>query len=94
MPVCLPQNQQSGQSGHKMYEGTAPVFITAPEDAVAAMARIASVQPVGDASMTLRRLKTYLFTVPIPKPAPPRIVPCPRCFCGMVFAGAARGARG
>ena len=89
VPVCQPQNDR-GQSGHSLYEGTAPVFITGQEDAVVALTRIAAVQSLGDASMLLRRLRTYTFTVPIPKPALPRIKPCPRCFACMVCAEAAR----
>ena len=36
VPINMPQNI-AGQSGHTMYHGDAPIFITAPEDAMRGM---------------------------------------------------------
>ena len=79
VPISRPQNQAS-YSGHLLYRGTAPVFITAPEESLTALARAGEEAPQGEASMILRRLEVFTYTVVMPKPPPPRVVPCPRCF--------------
>ena len=87
VPICTPQNQQLG---HSVYEGSAPIFVTTPEDALAGLSHTSAEQPRGHAGMLLRRLKVFLFTVPIAKPQPPRISPCPCCFARLVTAAASR----
>ena len=87
VPICTPQNQQLG---HSVYEGSAPIFVTTPEDALAGLSQTSAEQPRGHAGMLLRRLKVFLFTVPIAKPQPPRISPCPCCFARLVTAAAAK----
>lgn len=87
VPVSRPQNVP-GQSGHSMYKGSAPVFVTAPETAVTRLCAAAAGAPTGEACMLLRRLKLFVFTVPIPAPAAPRIKPCPRCFARFVTEAA------
>ena len=87
VPLCLPQNQHAG---HASYRGTAPVFVTAPEEALAALSASAGQQVSGTASMLMRRLKIFMYTVPIPKPPAPPLVPCPRCFATLVTTEAAK----
>ena len=85
VPVTMPQNQHVG---HKVYEGSAPMFVTCPETALAGLSAESAQRPQGQAGMLLRRLKIYMFTVPIPKPQLPRSVPCPRCFSTLVASEA------
>ena len=85
VPVTMPQNQHVG---HKLYEGSAPMFVTCPETALAGLSAESSQRPQGQAGMLLRRLKIYTFTVPIPKPPLPKVVPCARCFSTLVTSEA------
>ena len=87
VPICTPQNQTVG---HKLYEGKAPLFITCPEDALAGLSHASAEEPRGQAGMLLRRLKIFFYSVPIPKPPPPQIVNCPRCWATLVTTEAAR----
>ena len=87
VPVQRPQSQHVG---HALYRGTAPIFVTTPEDALAGLSTQSAEQPRGHAGMLLRRLKIFYYTVPVPKPPPPRVVPCPRCFACLVTTEAAR----
>ncbi|CAK0810004.1 unnamed protein product [Prorocentrum cordatum] len=89
VPITMPQNQHVG---HKVYMGSAPIFVTCPETALAGLSSESSQRPQGQAGMLLRRLKLYLFTVPIPKPPAPKLVPCPRCFSTLVTSEAANKA--
>ena len=73
-----------------MYHGAARVFVTTPEDALAGLSNSSAQQPKGQAGMLLRRLKIFFYTVPIPKPPAPKIVPCPRCFATLVTTEAGR----
>jgi hypothetical protein len=82
VPVTLPQNV-AGQSGHLVYTGDAPIFITAPEDAMQDIMRGSMAAPTGECSMLLRRLKLFHFAVPIPPPQRD-FAPCPRCFAMFV----------
>ena len=88
VPVCRPQNVP-GQSGHDLYRGTAPIFVTGPATALACLTQGAAAQPQGQASMLLRRLKIHHFAVPVQKPPLPSLVPCPKCFAWLVTTGAA-----
>ena len=83
VPITLPQNI-AGQSGHLMYHGDAPIFITAPEEVLRGMANTGMAGPTGQWSMLLRRLKLFHFTVPIPEPVH-AIEPCARCFASFVL---------
>ena len=75
VPICRPQNVP-GQSGHDLYKGTAPVFVTGPASALAHLTQGAAAQPQGQASM-------------LKKPPLPMLVPCPKCFAWLVTTGAA-----
>ena len=85
VPICTPQNHQLG---HGVYHGTAPIFITTPQDALAGLSTTSAEQPRGHAGMLLRRLKVFVYTVPVPKPRAPRVNPCPRCFARLVRTAA------
>ena len=84
VPICLPQNERGsgrhGNSGHDLYRGTAPIFVTAPLDAIQRLMYTKDSR----ASMLLRRLELYDYAVKIPKPPPPRINACSRCFVDLV----------
>ena len=88
--LCLSAPHQNQQLGHSVYEESAPIFVTAPEDALTGLSQASAEQPRGHAGMLLRRLKVFLFTVPIAKPQPPRISPCPCCFARLVTAAASK----
>ena len=88
VPICTPQNHQMG---HGLYQGSAPIFITTPEDSLKGLSTNSAEQPRGDAGMLLRRLKVFLYTVPLPKPPSPRVRPCPCCFAQLVTATAVGG---
>ena len=87
VPVQRPQSQHVG---HALYQGTAPIFITTPEDALSGLSTQSAEQPRGHAGMLLRRLKIFFYSVPVPKPPPPRVHPCPRCFACLVTTEASR----
>ena len=89
VPINRPQNQ-AGYSGHALYRGSAPIFITAPEDGLDGLASMGANEPRGEATMLLRRLRVFTFTRRMPPPQPPRIVPCPRCFALLVASQAAQ----
>ena len=84
VPIRKPQNS-GGERGHGMYRGSAPIFVTTDEPSVRDLSYLNHTQ----ASMLLRRLEIFEYTVPIPKPPPPRIKPCPRCFARLVMQQAA-----
>ena len=87
LPTARPQTGRNAASGHFLYKGTAPVFVTTKLDAVTDVSRLATQAPSGEHSMLLRRLSLYHFSQSIPKP-PGGIVPCPRCFATGVQAKA------
>ena len=85
VPITRPQNVP-GKTGHVLYRGSAPVFITGKLSDVERLDEAAAVNAVAgqpndaEASMIRRRLKVYPFRTRIPKPEPK--VP----FCGSCFA--------
>ena len=90
VPVRQPQNQQ-GVTGHALFTGSAPIFISAPEESLSGLSAEAGAAPSGTAAMLMRRLKVFFYSVPIAKPPPPRVQPCPRCFAQLVTTEARRG---
>ena len=56
VPIAKPQNQP-GSTGHDIYHGTAPVFITTKAQDIEALRAAGD----GDASMLLRRLRVFTF---------------------------------
>ena len=91
LPITRPQNQ-TGVSGHILYQGTAPVFATAKlADMEEALYAAAQPDPQtgrpgnADASMIWRRLKVFAFNTKMRKPTGAKIPYCPRCFAELVL---------
>ena len=87
-PIAQPQNQP-GKLGHILYRGTAPIFATTKSDDMQHLVAAGTPNPHSgvpldaNASMVLRRLKLYFFTIPMAKPT--HAVPyCARCFAGLI----------
>ena len=89
VPVNTPQNTP-GSSGHYLYRGSAPIFVTSKLDAIEALQELAADDPKtgkpkdADASMVLRRLKVHVFSKRIPPP-PPGIPYCGHCFANAIL---------
>ena len=81
VPICAPQNHFKG---HIMYRGTAPIFVTTPEEALAGLSTASAQQPQGQAGMLLRRLKIFGFTQKLPMPPDMSVPACGHCFVRMV----------
>jgi hypothetical protein len=86
-PITRPQNKE--YSGHLIYGGTAPVFITCKERWLGPMIKKAEwAFARGEASeytMLMRRLKVFLFFKKLPIPVGVKIPECPACFCKMLL---------
>ena len=88
VPITRPQNVP-GQTGHVLYRGSAPVFVTGKLSDVERLDEAAAVNPVtgqpsdAEASMVRRRLKVYPFRTRIPKPEP-QVPYCGHCFAELV----------
>ena len=92
-PLTRPQNKD--YCGHLLYQGTAPVFITCKEKAMAPIfgrAQVARSQglPSQD-TMLLRRLHTYCLSQPLPVQPGVPIQECPHCFANMIAWHSAQG---
>ena len=92
VPIARPQNVP-GASGHGLYAGTAPIFVTTKEQGLQALRAAAEEDPEtgeprdGEAPMILRRLKVCRFRVRVAKPA--RQLPyCARCFARLLLTKA------
>ena len=91
-PLSRPQNDK-GSSGHFLYKGSAPIFITTTLADLDFLEAAAQPNPATgkpwdtEASMLLRRLKIYRFGVRQPKPAA-TMPHCPCCFARLVAAQA------
>ena len=84
--ITRPQNKD--YSGHLLYQGTAPVFITCKEKhlgpIVAAGNRAESTGQASQHTMLLRRFRIFHFTKRLNIPAGTRIVECGACFAQML----------
>ncbi len=80
LPVAKPQNQP-GCSGHDIYRGTAPIFITTKMQDIEALERVGD----GDASMILRRLKVFHFRERVASNVG-CIPECAHCFARLIGA--------
>jgi len=78
LPIAQPQNVQ-GMTGHDVYSGNAPIFITTKKGDVEALERAGD----GDASMLLRRLSVFSCATRVAKP-PVQIANCASCFARFV----------
>ena len=78
---------------HKLYQGTAPIFITTKEKHMKPLIEEAQaaelLEQPSEASMLLRRLRLFNFS----KKFKPNcsVNPCPRCFARVILDGAPRG---
>ena len=86
-PITRPQNKD--YTGHLMYHGSAPIYITCKEEAVkpmidAAQRARATGKPSSE-TMLLRRLRLYLLTLPLPVQAGVTIPECEACFAQLVL---------
>ena len=73
VPIARPQNV-AGATGHFLYKGSSPIFMTTKLDALESLEAAGRPDPLtgipasADASMVLRRLKVYKFERRIPRP--------------------------
>lgn len=90
-PLSRPQNR-SEYSGHFLYEGTAPIFVTCKEVNLAPLYKMAAeATATGGASewtMLLRRLQLVWFTQPFVPPED-QVPECVTCFSKMLLHHAA-----
>ena len=90
--VQRPQNQ-SGLTGHVVYQGSAPIFAATKLDDIERLEWLSAINPVTgvphdmNASMCFRRLKVYKFRVRIAKPDQ-QIPFCPVCFARLILSQA------
>ena len=88
VPITRPQNVP-GNTGHVLYRGSAPVFVTGKLSDAQRLDEAAAVNAVtgqprdAEASMIRRRLKVYQFRTRIPNPEP-KVPYCGRCFAELV----------
>ena len=84
--VTRPQNKD--YTGHLLYRGTAPVFITCKEvhmgPMIAKAQAAAALGQACEASMMLRRLKVFGFTQKLPMPPDVSVPVCGHCFVRVV----------
>ena len=92
-PLVLSQPQNQCTSGHLIYAGTAPIFITTKEQYLDGLVQEAQAAEARDgaceASMLLRRLNLFKFTVKLPIPAGLKVPDCAACFAQTVVRIAA-----
>ena len=93
-PLVLPQPQNTGVVGHKLYRGTAPLFVTTKEQYLDALEREAAaalaVDGASEATMLLRRLRLFKFGQKLPIPEGTHIPDCAHCFARMVLTHASQ----
>ena len=92
-PLVLSQPQNQGASGHLIYSGTAPIFITTKEQYLESLVLEAQAAEAQDgaceASMLLRRLALFNFSKKLPIPAGLKVPDCAACFAQTVVRNAA-----
>ena len=89
MLIVRPQNQNS-YTGHLLYRGSAPIFVTTKLQGTGAMemeiGRARAEGRCSEAWMLLRRLRVYRFTQDALRPGHD-IAACAHCFAAWVLAG-------
>ena len=84
--LTLPQNQ--GVSGHHLYMGGAPIFITTKEEYLGPLVKEAEraerLNEASEATMLLRRLQLFNFHVKLDLPRGAKIPACASCFARLV----------
>ena len=87
-PFPVTRLQNKNYTGHMLYRSTAPVFITCKEvhlgPLISKARAAAALGQASEASMMLRRLTVFGFTVPLPMPPDIKVPSCGRCFVQMV----------
>jgi hypothetical protein len=92
LPIWRPPNQ-AGVTGHMVYEGTAPIFLSTKLQDMQRMAAAAAATPFGlqpadaEASMLLRRLVVFVFRVRVTPPEK-HLLTCPSCFARFILSQA------
>lgn len=85
-PITRPQNKD--YTGHLLYQGTAPIFVTCKETDLAPLRAAANAARANDspseATMMLRRLKIFPFTRKLPAPEGEVVPECTRCFASLL----------
>ena len=85
-PIVRPQNKD--YSGHLLYKGSAPIFITAKEKQVALIVRVAQAAynagHPSQESMLLRRLKLYWLSRKLPVQPGVQMHECGACFAKLI----------
>ena len=85
-PIVRPQNKD--YSGHLLYKGSAPIFITAKEKQVAPIVRVAQAAynagHPSQESMLLRRLKLYWLSRKLPVQPGVQMHECGACFAKLI----------
>lgn len=90
VPITKPQNDRETGSGHCLYRGSAPIFITSPLETLQPLIDQAEADRQNgrpsQLTMLMRRLHIYHFRMPC---QPPRrqLDPCPSCFANFVMQG-------
>jgi hypothetical protein len=83
--ITTPQNE-GGKAGHRLYQGSAPIFITTKGRHIQPLLEEAQAAELQDqpseASMLLRRLRIFHFMKKITPDV--RIKPCPKCFSSFI----------
>ena len=87
-PITRPQNDKEAK-GHLLYSGKAPIFVTTKEKHLGKIVETAHREQMegeaSEASMLLRRLKIFSFSVKLPMEPGVQIPTCPACFAQMVM---------
>ena len=87
-PITRPQNKD--YTGHLMYQGSAPVFVTCKaKDLAPLLDRAAQARAYGQSSqdtMLQRRLRVYYLKAPFPvNVEKEHFYECPVCFANMIL---------
>ena len=86
-PITRPQNKE--YTGHLMYKGSAPLFITCKQkDLGPILARAHAAVAQGTSSedtMLARRLRVFSFWEKLPVPSGERVPECASCFAQMLY---------
>jgi len=92
-PITRPQNKD--YTGHLLYRGTAPIFVTCKEKALgpiigAAQASLQAQIPCQE-TMLLRRMRVYSLYEKLPIPEGYQVHECPCCFAQLICRYATAG---
>ncbi len=87
-PFAITRPQNKDYTGHLLYKGSAPIFVTCKEAALGPIIRTANACRQSGAAcaetMLLRRMRVYSLSVPCGIPKGVQVHECPCCFARMV----------